>query len=329
MLAALLIWLAGSVAALALEEFKLKDGTVIKADSYSMNAQGMTFRLSDPPPGKSAFTSRYPWPEFSQETLRALRDSDPKAAPYVRILVLPTAEELQAQMEAQLAMPSADPKRVEIVIGERPSPGRPHAGAGLIGSFFSGAGLVLLLIFYAGNVYASYEIGLFRYYPGWMVAGISAVAPFLTPIVFLCMPRKRLVPLEEDLEEEVDEEAEAEQAAMEAALAAAAVPQEPVVPEAPPIPPTKVYKRGEFNINRRFIETKFAGFFRAIPSDDERDLNLIIKSARGEFFGRRILKITNTELTFQVPKSEGATVDEVIPLNDILEVHVRHKAATD
>lgn len=58
-------------------------------------------------------------------------------------------------------------------------------------------------------------------------------------------------------------------------------------------------------------------------------MNLIIKSARGEFFGRRILKITNTELTFQVPKSEGATVDEVIPLNDILEVHVRHKAATD
>ncbi|MBI3191060.1 MAG: hypothetical protein HYZ36_00220, partial [Pedosphaera parvula] len=100
------------------------------------------------------------------------------------------------------------------------------------------------------------------------------------------------------------------------------------VEQSKPIPPTQSFKRGEFNLNRRFIETKFAGFFRVIPSEAEKDMNLIMKTARGEFIGKRVLRITNEELCLQVP-SGGGTVDEVIPIVDIFEIQIRHKDAQD
>ena len=306
-------------------EFKLKNGEVLVGEPSRMDSKGMVIRYVPPVEGKGPFSDRIPWGELSQDTLRELA-KNPKARPFVQLLILPTPEEMQAQLEVQFP----ETRKAEIVIGEKPSPGRPHAGTSLLGALFTGGGLIVLLLLYAANLYAAYEIGAFRNYPGFMTAGIAAFAPVITPIVFLCLPRRerRAAVEEEEVEEEVDEAAAEEQAAAEAALAAAAAAAAPVV-EAKPIPPTKYFKRGEFNINRRFIETKFASFFRAIPNEEDRDLNLVIKSARGEFTGRRILKITNTDLTFQVPKADNATVDEVIPLNDILEIQIRHKDATD
>ena len=85
-----------------------------------------------------------------------------------------------------------------------------------------------------------------------------------------------------------------------------------------------VFARGEYLFNRRFFETKFAGFFRIIPSEAEKNLVLVIKSARGQFVGRRITRATQSELYLQVFKNE-ATADEMIPFTDILEVQIRHK----
>ncbi len=315
-------------------EYKLKNGDVIVGEVSSVNIQGAIIRYTTPPEGKSSITDRIKWQDFSQETIRELLKSPvvrqsrqfPQLPQLLQVLVVPTPEE----MEAQLAVAIPENRKVEIVIGEKPSPGREHAGATLKGALFSGAGLILMLMLYGANLYASYEIGVFRNYPGLMVAGIAAVVPFLTPIIWLCLPYRRIVDptQDEEEEEEVDEEAEQEAAAVEAAMAAASVAAAPSA-DSKPIPPTKFFKRGEFNINRRFIETKFASFFRAIPNEEDRDLNLVIKSARGEFTGRRILKITNTDLTFNVPKGDEASVDEVIPLNDVLEIQIRHKDATD
>jgi hypothetical protein len=50
----------------------------------------------------------------------------------------------------------------------------------------------------------------------------------------------------------------------------------------------------------------------------------VIKSARGQFVGRRITRATQSELYLQVFKNE-ATADEMIPFTDILEVQIRHK----
>ena len=76
--------------------------------------------------------------------------------------------------------------------------------------------------------------------------------------------------------------------------------------------------------NRRFFETKLAGFLRMVPSDAEKDLIVVIKSARGEFIGNRISKLLPNELVLQFLKS-NASSDITVPFTEIQEVQVRHK----
>ncbi len=52
----------------------------------------------------------------------------------------------------------------------------------------------------------------------------------------------------------------------------------------PAIPQTVIYQRGQFTFNRRFIETKFPGFFGVVRRDADKDMVLIIKSSRGEYY---------------------------------------------
>jgi hypothetical protein len=49
-----------------------------------------------------------------------------------------------------------------------------------------------------------------------------------------------------------------------------------------------------------------------------------IKSDRGNFVGKRISRITQSELYLEVFK-ENATAEEMIPFVEILEVQIRHK----
>jgi hypothetical protein len=93
---------------------------------------------------------------------------------------------------------------------------------------------------------------------------------------------------------------------------------------APVLPEPIVFRRGDFSFNRRFFETKLAGFFRLVPSEAERDMVVEIKSARGDFTGRRITRITPAELYLQV-FHDNATADEMIPFVEVLEVRIRHK----
>src|SRR5581483_1289403 len=84
-------------------------------------------------------------------------------------------------------------------------------------------------------------------------------------------------------------------------------------------PATVTFKRGDFTFNRRFFETKMPGFFRLVPSEAEKDMVLYVKAARGEFVGKRIMNITQNEMTLQIFK-ENVTADEVIPFTEIMEV---------
>jgi hypothetical protein len=108
--------------------------------------------------------------------------------------------------------------------------------------------------------------------------------------------------------------------AMPGAPAAQAAPAAPAAALPAPI----VFVRGEFLFNRRFFETKFAGFFRVVPTEAEKDLVLLVKSGRGEFVGRRITRATQTDLYLQI-FNDTATADEMIPFVEILEVQIRHK----
>jgi hypothetical protein len=96
--------------------------------------------------------------------------------------------------------------------------------------------------------------------------------------------------------------------------------------EASNLPASTKFQRGQFTFNRRFFETKFPGFFGVVRRDAERDMVLVIKSARGEYIGQRISRIAANDLHLQVQK--GAVSEEVmIPFQDIQEIVLKHKDA--
>jgi len=59
----------------------------------------------------------------------------------------------------------------------------------------------------------------------------------------------------------------------------------------------RVFKRGDYTFNRRFIETQFSGFFRIVPSEAEKDMVLVIKTPRQDYIARRISRISATEMS--------------------------------
>ena len=76
--------------------------------------------------------------------------------------------------------------------------------------------------------------------------------------------------------------------------------------------------------NRRFFETKFSGFFGMVRRDAEKDMIIVIKSARGEYAAERISRITANDLHAQVRKGQ-ATEEVTIPFTEIQEVRLKHK----
>jgi hypothetical protein len=93
---------------------------------------------------------------------------------------------------------------------------------------------------------------------------------------------------------------------------------------APVLPEPIIFRRGEFSFNRRFFETKLAGFLRVVPDDAQRELVIYVRSLRGEFVARRLTQVTQNELVLQVFK-DNATADEPVPFTEIQEVQIRHQ----
>jgi hypothetical protein len=185
---------------------------------------------------------------------------------------------------------------------------------------------VLLFLVWAANIYAAYEVSIFRNYPWPLVCGVAAVVPIIGPILFLCLPSHVIVPQTTEELMEAHYAAQAEAPVAEIAMAGPAEPAAAAAPAhaAPAGPPTTVYRRGQTTFNRRFFETKLANFLRVTPSEAEKDLVLFIKSSRGEHTGTRITRITPDSLHLHVVKG-GASQDVDIPFTEIAEVHVKQK----
>jgi hypothetical protein len=208
--------------------------------------------------------------------------------------------------------------------------------------FSSGLGLFMLLLIYAANIYAAYEISIFRAQSPALVCGVSAVLPFAGPIIFLSMPTK-LQPTEATWETPPAPAAEAG-AGAGAGTEAGADALNPMQAEGAShpaglklahfesekdesgIPATTTFQRGQFTFNRRFFETKFPGFFGVVRRDADRDMVLVIKSARGEFMGQRITRIAANDLHLQVQRGH-ASEEVLIPFQDVQEIQLKHKNA--
>jgi hypothetical protein len=295
------------------DTFQLQDGTSITGE-IALPATPETLNIKT---GPSKY-ERIGWTNFTQTTLQELV-KNPKLTAFVEPYIEVTIEERRQKT----APPNiTQPERVN-------RPPKTSLFAALAGS---SVGLVTLLLLYAANIYAGYEVSVIRAYSPALVCGISAIAPIIGPIIFLSMPTK-MKSLQ--AEEEVIEEAQAH----------APAPVNPMVPEGvaeghaagglslaarpeagPALPETQVFKRGQFTFNRRFIETKFASFFGIARRDADKDMILLIKAARGEFPATRISRIAASDMHVEVRKG-NASSEVQIPFVEISEIHLKHKDA--
>ncbi|MDA7916542.1 hypothetical protein N9B94_04835 [Verrucomicrobia bacterium] len=297
--------------------FHFKDGTSVEGTARSPTGRGVIFKRKD----NGRLTKRYVWTLFTGETLRVF-SGDPTMATFVEVLIRPTEAEMKSG-EFAPDIPERAPKPA-ISVGETEAPRLPPAEVGMIGGFFSGGGMLLLLIFAGASGWAGWVMGEYKRYPKPAFAGIGAALPFIGPIVMYFLPLRRIrisVPTPLNIEEEDEDEDEEEEEEEEIY-----VEPEPV---APSYPATEIFKRGDFNLNRRFVEHRFANFSKALEGDDV-DMIMVIKSARGEFISNHITKLPEEGMVFQVQKGDGnAYVDQTIPYTDLLEIRVKHRDAPE
>jgi hypothetical protein len=319
--------LAGSVRA---EAYKLANGNVLRGEFASADEDGLVVKLD-----VGGFSKREPWINFSQETLRELA-KNPKAAPFVEPFIELPLEEIKAREKEKEIVVKPVLERME----------RPAEKPGLLAAFATPIGLALLAVLMLGNLFAAFEIAIFRNQPVPLVCGLAILFPIVGPFIFLCLPTRahHAAPAEGTLSD----------AQFDTTHAAAAPP----APEskggltsrmkskitsvfqgkraggltlasaskaetAPGSSEAQVYGRGEYTFNRRFFETKFPGFFRVVPSEAERDLVIVIKAIRSEYVGKRISRISSNEMHIQA--LSGAEV--MIPFAEITQIQIRHKDA--
>jgi hypothetical protein len=317
--------LAASVRA---DTYTLTDGSQVSGDPVSpYKDDGVVFKTGD------SFSDRVGWDKFTQESIRKLKDAakTPADRDMVDPLIETTAEDIA--------------KKKEIAVKPVEMPERAAHPAVNAGIFASPVGWFLMLVIYGATIFAAFEVAVYRNHPRGLVCGLAAIPFFglLSPILFLAISPKSAA--EEPVVVKTDTQTQPIPTAQPvgalrkrvgesapttaAALSVSSGNPTPETAEQPvsaavELPAPIVYARGEFSFNRRFFETKLAPFFRLVPSPSDTDLRVHLKSARGEFVGRRIVKITPSELYLQVG-NEGATADEMIPFTDIFEVQVRHK----
>jgi hypothetical protein len=308
--ALVLAWSGLAVALAHAESFSLTDGTSLEGSIVSGNDKGAVVRLTD---GK--YADRTAWEKFSQDDLKRLA-KDPKYARYVQPFVEEDEPELQKKKPAK---PPVVVKPVESKL-ERP------ANPALIGGFFtSPVGWLILLVLYAANLWAAYEVAIFRAQPLGLVCGLAAVIPIIPQIAFVSMPT-RMPKSEANVEADAAGHpvgAPAVDPKFASALKIAHETPEAAAAGAPATP--TIFKRGEFMFNRRFFETRFSDFFGVVRREKSKGAVLVVKTSRSEFHAARISRITANDMHIEVMK--GSATEEIsVSFVEIQEVQLRSAA---
>ncbi len=293
------------------ETFHLADGQTTTGEIVAMDEKGIILKLAD-----GQYADQMPWGKLSQADLKLLQQN-PKAAPFVEPFIEVTQEDKL--------------KRTEIDIKEVPRLARPARQSLPAALFSSGIGIFILFLLYAGNLYATYEVSVFRARPTALVCGLAALAPGVAPIVFLSLPthlKQKEAEWQPPPETPLETAGEAVVAAEQSEGAEGAGKSEPgsARPAAAVLPPTKTFLRGQFTFNRRFFETQLPMYFGVARPESEKDMVLTIKSARGTHIARRISRVTATDVQLQVQKGP-ASEDVTLPFIEIQEVRLKHKDA--
>lgn len=287
-------------------EFKLNNGDVLKGEIAAVAEEGLTIRLD-----LGGFSDRISWTKFTQETLKLLANN-PQCKAFVEPFI-----EVPIELKARNR-----PKKREF----KPLPVQRVALPPEKGEFLATAtlpaNLVILGLIFAANLFAAYEIAVYRGRPVALVCGLSVIFPVVTPILFMSLPSVEQVEAVEaggvapELESKrrdttrVPGGAAAGGLTMAKAEKSTAGSLEPVT-----------YKRGETTFNRRFFEIKFAGFFRVVLGEKEKQMVIVVKTSRDEFVARRIARITANEMHLQLLNGSESPVS----FGDIAQVQLKPK----
>jgi hypothetical protein len=291
-------------------EFKLNNGEVFKGRAAGPNEDGLIIALD-----VGGFSERIPWARFSQETLRVLA-ADAKIKPHVEPFI-------EIPMEIKIKRAAREREKNQYTLRYEPKVSRPEGITGFFSGLTSPFGLLLLGLIYLANLFAAWEIALFRRRSAGIVCGASAILPVLGPLLFLGLPAPG-----------ARAEAEAAPAVIEDTSTGgtgAPVPgggslsiSRPKSSGTTALQPA-TYRRGEVTMNRRFFETKFPGFFRVVLGEAEKDCVIVFRTNRDEHIARRIARITANDLHIQVITGQEVSMS----FDEIREVQLREKQGNE
>jgi hypothetical protein len=317
----LVFWICARLIALG-ADYSLADGTTISGDIVSTDNNGVVFKT-----GPDTYSEKLSWLKFSQAGLKQLAQN-PKAKPFAEPFIAPE--------------PSQTAK-AEIRLNDVPRLARPAPGS-LFGALFtSSVGIVMLLLIYAANIFAGYEIAAFRERPIGMGIGLATAVPIIGPIILLSMPRP---PPPAPTEEELAAAAAPVETEPQRFAVPGMAPQPAAEPESTPEPQeqiqivaggfsgapppkdssqTQVFQRGQFMFNRRFFETKFPGFFGIARAEADRGKVLLVKTPGALLTVQRISRITANDAHFEVVQG-GGQQEIMVPFADIQQVQLKQKS---
>lgn len=246
------------------------------------------------------------WPRFSQDALKQFA-ANPK---------------YRADAEPFITPPALQPPSIPVnPVTRLTVPAHPSILGGLFGSSL---GLFILLIIYGANLYAAYEVAVVQGRPVALVIAVSAVLPIAGPAIFLATPVKAVS----------QEEGRTEEALPEGGAPAPGAPAPAPGGEEIQIvaaswqgsqeekkPEPQVFSRGKFTLNKRFIETKFAGFIGE-PKGDAKNFAMSMKTLKDKINVECIKQIGASECILETP-----TGQLTIALSDIQEIILTPKTA--
>lgn len=290
-------------------DFKLNNGDVVRGETSRVTDDGVVVRLS-----VGGFSPVIGWGKLSQETLHELV-KDPAAKEFAEPFIDIPLEQRMAQR-----------KKPDIHIKEAVHPEIPAEKTRFFSALLSsGMGIFILILLYGGNLFAAYEIALFKARPTALVCGLAAVIPFFGPALFLMLPGAEESHVGSHTPAAVAPDpvsAEVKGAMGQSSLGLAAAGGSHAQQQASGNPNyTTVWDRNNATFDRRFFETKFAGYFRVVLGEQEKSLLLVIKTAKREYVAQRISRISMTELHLMLQGGQEAG----LPFGEIVQIATKPK----
>lgn len=281
------------------ENFTLVDGAVITGEIFKPDDVSLSIKTTD-----DVFTN-IAWARISQDTLKQLA-ANPKIKPLAEPFI---------EVDASKHSVAAEIKINAVVRMEIPA--KPSLLGGL---FTSSLGLFLLLLIYAANLLAAYEISIVKARSAAQVMGVSALLPIIGPVIFLVMKMQAQGPTAEE---------KAEEALAAEVAAAQKMPVEEIQiaeaswkPQAEKKPEAQIFSRGKFTFNKRFVETRFGDFTGTATGGLAQKFSMEVRTMKEQLAVARIAQIGANEIIF-----ETAAGQVTVPLSDIQEVKLNPKIA--